>query len=55
MQIIAEKEIGDNLTVLDIGTGSGCIAISLASLLNDADVYATDISVSAISLAKKIV
>ena len=53
VQIIAEKEVGDNLTVLDIGTGSGCIAISLASLLNDADVYATDISVSAISLAKK--
>lgn len=53
VQFIAEKENGSNLTVLDIGTGSGCIALGLASLLVDADVYATDISEAAISLAER--
>lgn len=53
VQLIAEHETSSNLVVLDIGTGSGCIAIGLSSLLNGASVYATDISDSAISLAKK--
>jgi len=52
VQLIAEQEKDSNLAVLDIGTGSGCIAISLSNLLNHACVYATDISDSAIRLAK---
>ncbi len=41
------------LNVLDIGTGSGCIAISLKKNLPDADVTALDISSEALAIAQK--
>lgn len=41
------------LAALDFGTGSGCIAISLAAKCPDAKIVATDISADAIALAKE--
>ena len=42
-----------NLKILDIGTGSGCIAISLAKNITNAKVFAIDVSVEALAMAKK--
>lgn len=38
-------------TVVDVGTGSGCIAVALAIHLPETQVYATDISMSALRVA----
>ena len=41
------------LNLLDIGTGTGCIALSLAKVLPEAKVSALDISKEALSLARE--
>lgn len=49
----AIKRHPDARTVLDIGTGSGCIAVSLQKLLAGAKVTATDISAAALAVAQR--
>lgn len=40
-------------SVLDVGTGSGCVAVSLQKQLSKADVTATDISEAALAVARR--
>ena len=47
------KLTGEGLTIVDVGTGSGCLAIALAKELPSAKIYATDISPAALAIAQQ--
>lgn len=48
-----KRVLKEHPTVLDVGTGSGCIAITLSLLLNDTTIIACDISKPALDIAKQ--
>ena len=52
-KVIELARIKKSKSILDLCTGSGCIAISLKKALNNVDLYAVDISDEALEIAKK--
>jgi len=53
IQCVNEKFKTEKIKILDIGTGTGCIAVSLAKNLTNAEVYALDVSEKALEIAHK--
>jgi len=43
----------NSVRIVDVGTGSGAIAVSLAYYIDQAEIYATDISLSALEIAHR--
>jgi release factor glutamine methyltransferase len=51
IDLVNDNKLSPSPTILDIGTGSGCIAISLAKEIPKAKVLALDVSLEAIKIA----
>jgi release factor glutamine methyltransferase len=52
-RIIADNKKARNLSIIDIGTGSGCIPVVLKHHLNDCKMHAVDVSEAALEVARE--
>jgi release factor glutamine methyltransferase len=53
VDLIIRENKGNTLRILDIGTGSGCIPITLKKHLTAAEIHALDVSAEAIQVARE--
>lgn len=53
VEAAVERFSGSGATLADVGTGSGCIAVAVASAMPDARVIATELSEQALSVARR--
>ncbi|HXE75079.1 MAG TPA: peptide chain release factor N(5)-glutamine methyltransferase [Candidatus Xenobia bacterium] len=53
LAIVRERLMKPNARIVDVGTGTGCIALALASELPQAEIFATDISEQALAVARR--
>jgi release factor glutamine methyltransferase len=53
VDIIIKTHAESQAVILDVGTGSGCIAVTLAKYISKSLVFASDISVEALATARK--
>ncbi|MDP5107105.1 MAG: peptide chain release factor N(5)-glutamine methyltransferase, partial [Polaribacter sp.] len=53
IKMLQRNQVAKSLNIIDIGTGTGCIPISLAKNLQDFQISALDVSTDALKVAKK--
>ncbi len=51
--VIDQEKNSKGFKAIDIGTGSGCIPITLSLEFPDAEIYATDVSIDALDVARR--
>lgn len=51
-EVVGRGALNKDATLIDVGTGSGCVAITLATILNRARIFALDRSSAALAVAK---
>lgn len=52
-EVIRRLPRGSRPTIVDVGTGSGCLAVTLSRAIPDATIYASDLSPQALQTAKR--